>query len=121
MTVDRLCATRRGIAGVLLLAALSIDASAQSRDPHLGYAYPAGGRRGETIEITVGGQYIKDAREVYLAGEGVIAQILSWYRPLTRGEYQDLRRRLDEEREFVVAERLTQESKEPITVEEVAG
>ncbi|MCA9054425.1 MAG: hypothetical protein KDA75_11340 [Planctomycetaceae bacterium] len=120
MTVDRLCATRRGIAGVLLLAALSIDASAQSRDPHLGYAYPAGGRRGETIEITVGGQYIKDAREVYLAGEGVIAQILSWYRPLTRGEYQDLRRRLDEEREFVVAERLTQESKEPITVEEVA-
>ena len=96
------------------------SAAAQSRDPHIGYAYPAGGARGETIEVTVGGQYIRDAEMVYVAGEGVIAKVVGWYRPLTRGEYQDLSRQLQEEREFVQAERLTSGSKEPITIEELA-
>ncbi|MCA9052820.1 MAG: hypothetical protein KDA75_03240 [Planctomycetaceae bacterium] len=107
--------------GWMLLAAMPNGASSQSRDPHLGYAYPAGGRRGETIEITVGGQYIRDADEVYFAGEGVLGRVVKWYRPLTRGEYQDLRRRLDEEREFIASERLARRNKEPITLEEVAG
>lgn len=105
---------------VLLLCVLTGAAGAQSRDPHLGYAYPAGGRRGETIEVIVGGQFIRDADQVYLGGDGVIGQVVKWYRPLTQGEYQDLRRRLDEEREFIESERLAKRNKEPITLEEVA-
>ncbi|MFV0442996.1 MAG: peptidase [Planctomycetaceae bacterium] len=112
---------RTVICGLMLLAAMADGTFAQSRDPHLGYAYPAGGHRGETIEITVGGQYIRDANEVYLSGEGVLGRVVKWYRPLTRGEYQDLRQRLDEEREFIASERLAKRNQEPITLEEVAS
>ena len=92
-----------GILGALVSAG---TAGAQSsRDPHLGYVYPAGGRQGETIEVTIGGQFIREVDDVYLSGAGVECEILEWYRPLTQGEYQDLARRLEEAREFISVDR----------------
>jgi hypothetical protein len=28
------------------------------RDPHIGYVYPAGGQRGTTVQILIGGQHL---------------------------------------------------------------
>ncbi len=81
-----------------LLAALAGvgDAIAQrgGRDPHLAYAFPAGCQRGKTCEIVIGGQYLKEATEVYVAGRGVEIEILDWYRPMTQGEYNNLRMKI---------------------------
>ncbi len=82
------------------------DAAAQrrGRDPHLAYAYPAGCERGTSCEIIVGGQHLKDANEIYLAGKGVEVEIVSWYRPMSNGEYNSLRTAIREAREKLVEE-----------------
>ena len=59
------------ILGLAALLAAASTAHSQPRDPHIGYLYPSGGRQGDSFEITVGGQYLKDAKEIYLPGEGV--------------------------------------------------
>ncbi|MCB1470564.1 MAG: hypothetical protein KDK08_26210, partial [Rhizobiaceae bacterium] len=68
----------------------------------MAYAYPAGCRQGTTCEILIGGQYLKEASEVYLAGEGVKSEVIKWYRPLTRAQYNDLRKQLQEAKERLI-------------------
>jgi hypothetical protein len=83
-----------------LVALLPTTAIAQpGASPHLAYAFPAGARRGETCELVLGGQHLKKAQGVYVAGGGVRAEIVRWYRGLTPGEYNQLRMALDEARE----------------------
>ena len=43
---------RLAAAAVIALAPILV---AQQRSPHAGYVYPAGGRRGTTVEVRVGG------------------------------------------------------------------
>lgn len=118
--------TTINLVSTLLVAAIGIlvspcDCVAQSsRNPHLGYVYPAGGRRGEIVEVTVGGQFIRDVDDVYLSGAGVECEILEWYRPLTQGEYQDLSRRLEEAREFLSVDRGLPADSPRIKLQEVA-
>ncbi len=90
-------------------------AQRQDRAPHLAYAYPAGCQQGTSCEITVGGQHLKDAGEIFLAGEGVTAEILGWYRPLTQGQYNDLRMRWNE-----AEERLSEKQSTAPTADEIA-
>ncbi len=93
----------------LLSVIIASDAFAQPRgnNPHIAYAYPAGCQRGTACEIVVGGQHLKEAKEVYLAGEGVEVEIVSWYRPLTSGEYNNLRNKMRDAREQLIEERKT--------------
>ena len=106
----------------LFLAALAILFTGElthgqraAREPHLAYAYPAGCQRGTTCEIVVGGQYLGSTDEVFLAGEGVQVEVLSWYRPLTQAQFNDLRTKLRD-----VEERHTAEGRQPLSDEELA-
>lgn len=43
---------------------------------HIGYAYPAGGQQGQTLEITVAGSGLKDAKAALISGDGVQVTVL---------------------------------------------
>ena len=70
----------------LLLAAVLLGVSeawgqAEKREPHLGYAYPAGGRQGAVIQVLAGGQRLQGANSVYVSGAGVHASVIRSFRP----------------------------------------
>ena len=68
---------------VLVLAGCASTAwgQAASRDPHVGYLYPAGGQQGTTVEILAGGQLLRGASTVYISGEGVRASVVRYFPP----------------------------------------
>ena len=85
----------RWLAVVLTAGVTVMSASqAQQRVPHIGYVYPAGGRQGTTFEITIGGQYLTHATNVFVSGNGVRAAILDQERQLTPQEQTDLKDQL---------------------------
>jgi hypothetical protein len=53
-------------------AAVSVCAS---NEPHIGFAFPAGGQCGTSIEMQIGGQYFSSATNVFVSGEGVSVDI----------------------------------------------
>src|SRR5689334_7632034 len=73
-------------ARLLLLAAMlyTLPALGQEarRDPHIGYAYPAGGKQGTTFQVLVGGQNLNGVREVHVSGTGVKATVIKSFRAL---------------------------------------
>jgi hypothetical protein len=73
---------------------LAWGASAQPAAPHIGYVFPAGGRHGSVAEVTIGGQYLKNATNAYVSGSGVEAAFVEYARPLTAKEFSDLREKL---------------------------
>ncbi len=79
----------------VFLAAVT-GARAQARDPHIGYAYPAGGRQGTTFDITIGGQYLNGVAHAHLSGGGVRAKVIEHKKPLTRKQVSDLNRKMRE-------------------------
>ncbi|MBB3208534.1 hypothetical protein FHS27_004363 [Rhodopirellula rubra] len=81
---------------LVLIMTSTVHAQRRGRGPHLAYAYPAGCERGMSCEITLGGQYLKNADEFFVSGEGVSIEILNWYKPMTRGEFTQLNRKLRE-------------------------
>jgi hypothetical protein len=64
--------------------------------PHIGYIYPAGGRQGAVFQVAVGGQYLNNATNAYVSGDGVQALVVDYSRPLTQKEFNDLREKLKE-------------------------
>ncbi|MGA2060856.1 MAG: PPC domain-containing protein [Thermoguttaceae bacterium] len=68
----------------------------QPNAPHIGYAYPAGGRQGDTFQVTIGGQYLESADNVYISGGGVQAKVIESIKLLTPKEVNDLREKLQE-------------------------
>ena len=111
----------------IVVAALSVVLGAQAafaqrgpRDPHLAYAYPAGCQRGTSCEVVLGGQYLKDVTEAHLSGDGVEVEVLGWYRPMTQGEYNNLRMQLREARETLIEQRKSIANRPAPTDREVA-
>jgi hypothetical protein len=84
-----------GLAAVLAAASL---AHAQ-KDPHIAYAYPAGGRQGSTFAVLIGGQYLKGANRAYVTGGGVRVAVIKYLKHLTQGENNALRMKLQMARE----------------------
>ena len=73
--------------------------ASNEREPHIGYLYPAGGQQGSVIKITVGGQFIKDANEVYVTGKGVhgsVTRYIGRVKPLNNDQKKELRKRINE-------------------------
>jgi len=92
---------------LLALAACTATAWAGSREPHIGYLFPAGGQQGTTFEVTVGGQFLRGANALYISGDGVRASIIKHYRPsrnLQKEQRENLVRQLWELREKRLAE-----------------
>ena len=58
---------RKLIIGVLLTLTTSAAWSQTVRRPSIGYLYPAGARRGGVTVITVGGQYLNAAKNIYIS------------------------------------------------------
>ena len=80
----------------MLTAGLTIlpVVQAQQRPPHIGYVYPAGGRQGTTFEVTIGGQYLNNATNVFVSGGGASITIVEQEQQLTPKEQQNLREQL---------------------------
>lgn len=104
---------------VFLVVAASLVATpglfAQGNVPHIGYMYPAGGQRGTYFDVMIGGQYTKEATEVIVFGGGVDVEIISHYRPLTRGEFIGLGMKIRFKRE-----ELEEKGQKNLSLEEVA-
>lgn len=104
MTLSRFGPVRRGHRappawlGLMLGLAVGSMAFAQPAalrgPPHVGYAYPAGGQQGTTFTMSLGGQSLAEAEEVLFAGPGLSAKIVSYDRPMTQKEFNDLREKI---------------------------
>jgi hypothetical protein len=80
------------IAGIMLATVMQ----AQQPVPHAGYVYPGGGRAGDTVEVTVGGQFLDGASQVYISGAGVEGSVVSHNKPLTPVQVNQLRQQHQE-------------------------
>ncbi len=64
----------------LAVCALAAVSQAQTRDPHIGFAYPAGGRQGTTFTALVGGQFLRNINHIHVSGDGVQATLIDHYK-----------------------------------------
>ena len=64
--------------------------------PHIGYIYPAGGRQGATVDVTVGGQFLNGVSGAHISGKGVTATIVKHIRPVSRGQLNKLGQKVRE-------------------------
>ncbi len=84
----------------ILLFAAGVCAQPAQREPHIGYVYPAGGQQGTTIEVTVGGQNLRDADYVIVSGGagglGVTGEVVEVFRPLNNQQMQEIRKKVNE-------------------------
>ena len=78
---------------IFLLAMVAL-ASAATREPHIGYIYPAGGRQGTTFEAVIGGFNLNEATEVRFSGTGITAEIVKQERQITPAQQQQLKEKL---------------------------
>ncbi len=81
---------------VLLASAAQGWAQAKERTPHIGYLYPAGGRRGTVVYVTVGGQFLGSCDGVRVSGEGVKATVHLTSKPIDNKQGREFRRQLQE-------------------------
>ncbi|MFC1467212.1 hypothetical protein ACFLQY_00765 [Verrucomicrobiota bacterium] len=79
---------------LLFVGALAAAISGWAEAPHLGYVFPAGGERGTTFEVTVGGQFLESADEIVVTGDGVEARVINYRKILTRREIRQAKRRI---------------------------
>jgi len=78
----------------LISVLLSVSTATAQELPRIGYAYPAGGRQGTTVRITLGGQYLSDISRVFFSGSGVEARLVEGIKPLTEADVRAMRDRL---------------------------
>lgn len=76
---------------IMAMVVFAAAVQAQQVDPRLGYVYPAGGRRGETFRVTIGGQRLDGAAQALLSGNGVQAAVVEHTKPMTQKQYNELR------------------------------
>ncbi|MBX7208254.1 MAG: hypothetical protein K1X78_08100 [Verrucomicrobiaceae bacterium] len=66
------------------------------RGPRINYIYPAGAKRGTSVEVTFGGQFLDNPTGVISSGEGVTAQIIDHDKPPPQTTLSDIRDKLRE-------------------------
>ena len=80
------------LAGAVLALAAAAAAGAQTLNaPRIGYVYPAGGQRGTTVQVRVGGRFLDTVTAATISGPGVHAQVIGIDKPLTPKELTELR------------------------------
>jgi len=91
--------TARLVSAALALMAGAAWAQPGDRTPYIGYAYPAGGRQGAVLQVTVGGQYLRGVTDAYISGGGARASVVKFSPPvgvLNGEQLREIRRRLTE-------------------------
>jgi hypothetical protein len=81
---------------VVLVAAASPVQGQPLNSPHAGYAYPAGGQQGTTVQMVVGGRYLEGVTGAVFSARGIRAEIAGYSKPLSQREIQDLREKAQE-------------------------
>ena len=76
------------------LLAFAPAVHAQMSRPYIGFVYPAGGQRGTTFRIELGGQGLDDVDRAVVTGAGVSAKVIAYHRKLNPQENQLLREQL---------------------------
>ncbi|MDD3927560.1 MAG: PPC domain-containing protein [bacterium] len=82
--------------GLILLCPALAWGQIATNEPSIGYVYPAGGRQGTTIRITVGGQNLRGLSKVYISGKGTSVSNIIYVPPMSRLQFQELQRRVTE-------------------------
>jgi hypothetical protein len=85
----------RRLLGLVLGLASALTGQAQTR-PYIGFVYPAGGQKGTTFQIRLGGQGLDDVSSVVVTGSGITARVAENYRRLGNQEMQLLNEQLRE-------------------------
>ena len=104
--------TRRLMMTWLASLALVPAGWAQQNSPHIGFVYPAGGRRGDTFQVEVGGQFLDNVANVSVSGGGVQATVVELTRPLPPQQVAALRDQIQE---------LQKKERDAATLGEIAG
>ena len=110
---------RQAVWAAAAVAALASALSAQQQRPqipHAGYVYPAGGRKGASIEVRVGGQFLDGASAVHISGQGVQAKVTQYVKPLSGAEAQKLRDEIQKLRDKRAASQKPAKAGEPNVV-----
>jgi hypothetical protein len=83
----------RGCLLVLALVLNSAPAWAQRwrKPPQIGYAFPSGGRQGQSLQVTVGGQRFKEEAQIFVSGKGVQAKLVEYLPPLRQKDINKIR------------------------------
>ena len=92
---------------VILFCFATALGQSNTREPHIGYLYPAGGQKGTVIQITAGGQYLNGAQDVYISGQGIHGSVVKYIRPLRniqKEQRQLIQTRLKEVRDMRLSE-----------------
>jgi hypothetical protein len=85
------------VVGLAAAAALSAThCFAQSNGPHIAYVYPAGGRQGDSFQVTLGGKNLNFPTDGLFSGDGVHAKVLDYVKPLNRQQANKLKERVQE-------------------------
>ena len=56
----------------------------QQQPPHVGYAFPAGGKQATQFEVRVGGQFLVGATGARISGPGVQVKVVDVVKPMTQ-------------------------------------
>ena len=84
---------------LVLMVVLAIAPAAQAQQqitPRIGYVYPAGGRQGASLEVTVGGQFLDGVAQAFVSGAGIQATVAEYVKPVTPQQFNKLKDRLQE-------------------------
>lgn len=79
----------------------------ESNSPNIAYVYPAGGQRGSTFRMLIGGSKFKDVDGVFFGGDAISAKIVEAYDTVYRRAARQLRMKL--EKEYILANPGTKE------------
>lgn len=63
-----------------ILAVSALSGQTVNREPDIGYIFPAGGARGQTVDVIAGGQYLQPLKSAHVTGEGVTVEVVKVYR-----------------------------------------
>ncbi|HPR82506.1 MAG TPA: PPC domain-containing protein [Pontiellaceae bacterium] len=78
---------------IFLLLGASAGSLSAAVAPHVGFVYPAGGTPGTTFTVTIGGQYLRDFKDIHLSNVPVKAQLTDYLRIYDSKEGGGLRRK----------------------------
>ena len=85
-------------AGVCVAILMAAAGAAQAQRAHIGYVYPAGGKRGTVVRVAVGGENLRGTVGAYVSGNGVRVKVLDYVTPSTLQRLENERRRAQQAR-----------------------
>ena len=75
------------LAVLVLATGLAVNEARAQRGAYIGFAYPAGGRQGTTVQIRLGGQRLTGLYGVSVSGEGVQARLVKFFGRISNDWY----------------------------------